>query len=105
MVTRFKGHGSYGGRAGALRAFRRRAPGFDAGAYAGAFDQFCRVYDTAVASIEVHRTERDKHNYYAEAEDIDFDRCMQDLERHLPGYGKEIKARILHWVIFWHYLK
>ena len=105
VVIRFKGHGAYKGRAGALRAFKRRAPEYDHHIYEAAFDKFCHVYDTAVKAIEMFPSNREKKSRYAEFEDINYEKCLDYLEQEFPGYGKDIKSHILNWVIFWHYLK
>jgi hypothetical protein len=105
VVVRFKGHDSYKGRSGALRAFRKRAPGYDLPVYESAFDSCCDIYDLAVIAIELFPAAREKTSKYAEFEDIDFARCMQHIECVFPGDGEGIKKQILNWVIFWHYLK
>ena len=105
VVIRFRGHDAYQGRAGALRAFRRRAPGFDTGDYETAFDRYCAVYDLAVKAITMFPSDHESGSRYAQFEDIDFGRCLAHMDQVLPGQGTDIKVQILHWVIFWHYLK
>ena len=104
VVIRFKGHGAYQGRPGALRAFRRRAPGYEASTYEQGLDIFCEVYDLAVKAIRLFPAAQQSKGKFAKYEDIDADQCMSYLERVLPGQGTGIKRQILNWVIFWHYL-
>jgi len=105
VVVRFKGHGSYKGRSGALRAFKKRAPNFEPNEYEIAFDRFCAVYDLAVSAIQQFPSERESKSKYAKFEDIDFEKCLCYIDHVLPGYGATMKKQILGWVIFWHYLK
>ncbi len=106
VAVRLKGHGSYGGRDGALKALTRRAPGFAEEEYRAVLDLFCRVYDRAVDAIRRHRAGLPgEGNCLAAYEDIDFDACLAELETIGPGVATEQKASILNWVIFWHYLK
>jgi hypothetical protein len=106
VVIRFKGHGSYKGKSGALRALARRAPGFSRDEYRAVFDSLCRVYDQAVEAIRRHPAERpEKQGRFAEFEDIDFDACMVELEAIGPGMATKQNREILTWVIFWHHLK
>ena len=106
VVIRLKGHGSYRGEAGALRALARRVPGFAQEEYRAAFDFLCRVYDRAVEAIRRHPAERPgKTSRFAEFEDIDFDACLGELEEIQPGVATKQKREILTWVIYWHYLR
>lgn len=105
VVVRFKGHDSYKGKAGALKTFRKRAPDYETAAYETAFDYFCDIYDLAVVAIALFPAATEKSSIYAEFEDIDFDACLDYLQQMLPEYSADIKAQILKWVIFWHYLK
>jgi hypothetical protein len=106
VVIRLKGHGSYKGEPGALRALAKRAPGFSRDEYLAVFDSLCQVYDRAVDAIRQHPAERpEKEGQFAEFEDIDCDVCMGDLEAIEPGVATKQKQEILIWVIFWHYLK
>jgi hypothetical protein len=106
VVVRFKGHGSYKGEAGALKAMRRRAPGFSDEEYRAAFDMLSQVYDRAVDAIRRHWVHRpEKKSRFSEFEDIDHDACMRELETIEPGVAIREKWQILNWVIFWHYLK
>ena len=106
VVIRFKGHGSYKGHSGAIKALSRRGPGFEAAAYQTTFDSFCELYDKAVDAIERHPAARpDKKSIYAEFEDVDFEACMRELDMIHPGSALAEKKEILNWVIFWHYLK
>ncbi len=106
VVIRFKGHGSYKGRPGALKALARRAPGFTEDEYRVVLDLLCQVYDRAVEAIQIHRVERpEKTSRYAQIEDIDHNACMAELETIEPGVATMPKWHILNWVIFWHYLK
>lgn len=105
VVIRFKGHGSYKGRAGALKAFKKRTPGYDSLVYEGTLDNFCEVYDLAVKAIELFPAKREKTSKYSEFEDINFEKSLEYINQVLPEYGKNIKDQILNWVIFWHYLK
>lgn len=105
VVVRFKGHDSYGGAKGALKALARRSGGSPEQCR-DAFDALCTVYDRAVDAIQRHRTEYPRGTRrYAEPSDIDFDACMTELDEIEPGKAMEQKGRILNWVIFWHYLK
>jgi hypothetical protein len=105
-VIRFKGHGSYKGEQGAIRALARRAPGFESEEYRALFDLLCRVYDRAVEAIGRHPADRPgKQSRYAEYEDIDHGACLAELEQIEPGVAVPEKRAILSWVIFWHYLK
>jgi hypothetical protein len=106
VVVRFKGHGSYKGEAGALKAMKRRAPGFSDEDYRATFDMLSQVYDRAVDAIQRHPAHRpEKTSRFAELEDIDCDACMRELETIEPGVAVGEKWQILNWVIFWHYLK
>ena len=84
VVIRFKGHGAYKGRAGALKAFRKRAPTYDPLIYETAFDKFCLVYDLAVITIGIFPSNNESNGKYAEFEDIYFEKCM-DYLRPLSG--------------------
>ncbi len=106
MVIRCKGHGSYKGDQGAIKALARRAPGFESEEYRALFELLCRVYDRAVEAIRRHPAERTgKRSRYAEYEDIDHEACMAELERIEPGVAVSEKRAILSWVIYWHYQK
>ena len=106
VVIRLKGHGSYRGEAGALRALAGRVPGFAQEEYRAVFDLLVRVYDWAVEAIQRHPAERPgKTSRFAKFKDIDFDACMIELEEIEPNVASEQKRDILHWVIYWHYLK
>ena len=106
VAIRFKGHGSYQGESGALRALTRRAPGFSRAEYRATFGLLCRVYDRAVAAVQRHRAvEPASQSRIAAYEDIDFDACMGELETIAPGAAREAKRAILSWVIYWHYLR
>jgi hypothetical protein len=106
VVIRFKGHGSYKGEAGALKAMRRRAPGFSDEDCRAAFDMLSQVYDRAVDAIQRHWVHRpEKKSMFSEFEDIDHDACMRELETIEPGVGTRQKQAILNWVIFYWYLK
>jgi hypothetical protein len=106
VVVRFKGHDSYKGEAGALKAMARRAPGFSQDDYRAVFDMMSQVYDRAVDAIERHRVDRpEKTSPFSEYEDIDNAACMKELETIEPGVATREKWQILNWVIFWYYLK
>jgi hypothetical protein len=106
VVIRLKGHGSYNGQPGALRALAKRAPGSSQAEFRAVFDLLCRVYDLAAEAIQRHPAERpEKQGRFAEFEDIDFDACMVELEAIEPGVATKQKREILTWVIYWHYLK
>jgi hypothetical protein len=106
VAIRLKGHGSYEGRSGALRALARRAPGHTAEEYRTVLDLLCRAYDRAVEAIREHRVDRpEEAGRLAEFEDIDFDACLAELEAIGPGVAPSERRAILTWVIFWHYLK
>jgi hypothetical protein len=106
VTIRFRGHGSYGGEKGALKALRRRAPGYTLDEYRAVFAFFRTVYDRAVEAIPTHLAHRpDKTTNFAESEDIDFDACMAKLDEIEPGLAAREKGWILNWCIFWHYLK
>lgn len=105
VVIRFKGHGSYKWRAGSLKAFKKRTPGYKPFVYEETLDKFCEVYDFAVQAIDRFPAKREKTSKYSEFEDIDFEKCMEYINQILPGYGENIKYQILNWVIFWHHLK
>jgi len=106
VVIRFKGHGSYKGVTGALKALTRRASGFSHEEYQAVFDLLSGVYDRAVEAIQKHPAKRPaKRSQFAEFEDIDFDACMTELETIEPGVATKEKKALLQWVIFWHYLK
>jgi hypothetical protein len=92
VVIRFKGHGSYKGEPGALRALTKRAPGFSRDEYRTVFDFLFRVYDGAVDAIRRHPAERpEKEDRFAGFEDIDFDACMVELEAIEPGVATKQK--------------
>src|SRR4051794_37504518 len=106
VVIWLKGHGSYNGQPGALRALAKRAPGSSQDEYRAVFDLLCRVYDLAAEAIQRHPAERpEMEGRFAEFEDIDFDACMVELEAIEPGVVTKQKREILTWVIFWNYLK
>jgi hypothetical protein len=106
VVIRFKGHGSYEGVPGALKALARRAPDATEEDRRTALELLCRAYDRAVEAIQIHRAERPgKLSRFAEFEDIDFDACLAELEASEPGVATEQKRYILTWVIYWHYQK
>src|SRR4051794_20770875 len=106
VVVRFKGHGSYKGEPGAVRALAKRGPGSTQDESRAVFDLLCRVYDLAAEAIQRHPAERpEKQGQFAEFEDIDFDACMVELEAIEPGVATKQKREILTWVIFWNYLK
>lgn len=106
VTIRFRGHGSYGDEKGALKALRRRAPGPTPDEYLAVFGFLGRVYDRALEAIPRHLAYRpDKTSIFAEAEDIDFDACMAELDEIEPGLAAREKGWILNWCIFWHYLK
>ena len=104
VVIRFKGHDSYKARKGAIKAFKKRVPGYEDAIYDLAFDSFCRVYDLSVEAIELFPANGSKGKY-SQAEDINSDACLKYIDQVLPGYGNKGKTQILDWVIFWHYLK
>jgi hypothetical protein len=106
VTIRFRGHGSYGDEEGALKALRRRAPGYSPGEYLAVFEFLTTVYDRAVAAIPRHPAHRpDKTTNLAETEDIDHDACMAELDEIEPGLAAREKVWVLNWCIFWHYLK
>jgi hypothetical protein len=107
VVVRFKGHGSYGGEQGALKALARRTASSPEQCRE-AFNVLCGVYDRAVEAIARHRNAADRPSEeprYAAPDDIDFDACMRELDEIEPGSAMSQKGQILNWVIFWHYLK
>jgi hypothetical protein len=74
--------------------------------YRAAFSLLNRVYDQAVLAVSNHRrwpTQPPKR--FAEFEDIDMQACLADLERIAPNRAQRQKKTILHWVIYWHYLR
>lgn len=106
VAIRFRGHGSYGDEAGALKALRRRVPGHTPEEYRATFDFLRAVYDRAVEAIPrhvVHRPEKTRN--VAELEDIDFAACMRELDEIEPGLAPGAKGTILNWCILWYYLK
>ncbi len=106
VAIRLKGHGSYGGADGALKALARRAPGITEEERRAALDLMCRLYDRAVEAIDIHRAGRPgDRSRHAEFEDIEFDACLEELEAIRPGVATGQKRAILNWVIYWHYLK
>jgi hypothetical protein len=106
VVVRFKEHDQYKGEAGALKALKRRAPGFSDDDCRAAFDLMSRVLDRAIDAIGRHRVHRpDKKSRFSEPEDIDQDACMRELETIEPGVATGEKWGMLNWAIFWHYLK
>jgi hypothetical protein len=106
VVIRFKGHSSYKGQPGALRALAKRAFDSSRAESRAAFNLLSRVYDLAAEAIQRHPAERpEKQGQFAEFEDIDFGACMVELEAIEPGVATKQKREILTWVIYWHYLK
>lgn len=106
VTIRFKGHRSYGNEKGALRALRRRAPGYAPEAYQSAFHFLCQVYDSAREAVPTHRVHRpEKATNIAEFEDIDYAACMNELDAIEPGVALREKQWILNWCIFWYHLK
>jgi len=106
VAIRFRGHGSYGNEAGALKALRRRAPGYTPDEYRAAFEFLVAVYDRAVDAIPRHPAHRpEKKTDVAEFEDINYAACMKELDGIEPGLAEREKRWILNWCIFWHYLK
>ncbi len=106
VTIRFRGHRSYGGEAGAIRALRRRAPGPTPEEYRSAFEFLLTVYDRAVEAIPSHPAHRpEKGTDLAEFEDIDFAACLGELDEIEPGLATREKRWILNWCIFWCYLK
>jgi hypothetical protein len=105
VVVRFKGSGSYKGEAGAIKAMRRRAPGFSDDEYRAVFEMFCQVHDLAVEAIQRHPAERpEKKRRVCEFEDIDYAACMGELETIEPGVAVREKGSMLNWVILVYYL-
>ncbi len=104
VVRRFKGHNSYGGVQGALKALARRSGGSPEQCRE-AFDVLCRVYDRAVEAIGRHRGAEYARRKVRYAAPIDFDACMRELDEIEPGKAMNEKGQILDWVIYWHYLK
>jgi hypothetical protein len=106
VVIRFKGHRSYGGEKGALKALRRRAPGRSTEAYRSVFDVLCAIYARAEAAIPRHRLERpETTSNFVEFEDIDYAACLREMDEIEPGAAMAEKRWILNWCIFWYYLK
>jgi hypothetical protein len=106
VAIRFRGHDSYGNEKGALKALRRRAPGFAPDEYRAAFEFFVAVYDRAVAAIARHPAHRpEKASRFVEFEDVDYAACLGELDEIGPGLAAREKSWILNWCIFWHYLK
>jgi hypothetical protein len=103
VVIRFKGHRSYGGEQGALKALKKRT-GFLAEECREAFDALCKVYDRAVDVLPGH-TASPPGARFAALTDVDFDACMREINAIAPGEAMLQKGQILNWVIFWHYLK
>ncbi len=106
VVIRFKAHDRYRSEAGAVRALKRRAPGYTDEEYQAAFSLLNWVYDQAVLAVSSHRrgpTQPPKR--FAEFEDIDVQACLANLERIAPNRAQRQKKTILHWVIYWHYLR
>lgn len=106
VTSRFKAHGAYGDKKRAIKALRRRAPGFTPEEYEAVFDFLCNVYDRAVAAIPNHPAERpEKTSEFAEFADIDYAACLNELNAIEPGLAIKEKHGILNWCIYWHYLR
>lgn len=106
VVIRFKAHERYRSEAGALRALKRRAPGYPEEEYRTAFSLLSRVYDQAMLAVKRHRRPpMTPPNHFAAFEDIDVQICLVELDRIAPNAAQRQKKTILHWVIYWHYLR
>lgn len=106
VTCRFMAHDTYGSKDRAIKALRKRAPGFTLGEYDAVFDCLCNVYDRAAAAIPKHLADRpEKTSKFAEFEDVDFVACLSELDEIEPGAAMNEKHRMLNWCIFWLYLK
>ena len=84
VVIRFKGFNTYGTWEKAVKALRRRAPGFTDTEYELLFLKLSDLFDRAVELI-FSRSERvfpkreNKNRQYAEFEDVDYQYCLERL--------------------------
>jgi hypothetical protein len=106
VTIRFRAHRSYGSEKGALKALRRRAPGYTPDEYQAVLQFLCKVYDRAKLAVPRHVLNRpDKTSKFDDFEDIDYAACLRILNRFKPGVALREKRWILNWCIFWYYLK
>jgi len=106
VVVRLKAHNQYKRSVNlAVRALKRRAPGFEDYEYKDAIDFLCSIYDNVADIVKHYPVDQTKQGLYAKYEDIDFALCMKNLDKLRPGYAFEQKRGILGWAIYWHYLR
>ena len=110
VVIRFKGFNTYGTWERAVKALRRRAPGFSDTEYEILFVKLTDVFDRAVELI-FSRSEkvfpnRGKQNaQYAEFEDVDYHYCLEQLRASKSHISESANQQIMSWVIHHYYLK
>lgn len=109
VVIRFKGFNTYGTWEKAVKALRRRAPGFTDTEYELLFLKLSDLFDRAVELI-FSRSERvfpkreNKNRQYAEFEDVDYQYCLERLRASKSHISQSANQQILSWVIHYYYL-
>ena len=107
VVRRLNSFGSYGSLQGARKALARRCPGRAETDYARVLEYLDSLYAIARNAVDSYQVSKpnSKRKRVSRFEDIDFDRCLAELDRARPGYAVAAKTEILSWVIQWHYLR
>jgi len=96
----------HGDRTRAMRALTRRTPGFTRTEREAALDLFCEAYRIARDAVPRHVLDRpDKTSRYAEADDIDFEALLAEVDQVRPGWAMKQKKIVASWAILYCYLK
>ena len=110
VVIRFKGFNTYGTWERAVKALRRRAPGFSDTEYEILFVKLTDVFDRAVELIfsrseKVFPKRKKRNPQYAEFEDVDYQYCLDRLRASKSHISESANQQIMNWVIHYYYLK
>ena len=106
VVWRFHTYDQYGkDQNKAIRALRKRAPGYSAGFYQEQFELNLKLLVATIAAVQKAPRDFKPENKYSDFSDIDQDYVMANLRSAFPWLTADALKEHLGMVIYWYYLR
>ncbi len=106
VVWRFHAYDAYGKEPKkAIRALKKRAPGFPASFYEEQFERNLKLLIATIEAVGKAPKHFKPENIYSDFSDVDQDYVMNALRSTFPGQADEILKEHVGMVIYWYYLR
>jgi len=105
VVVRFREHDQYGSWEKAVKAFKRRVPGYDDAIYEFVLRFFCDLLDQTIPIVGQTRLPLAFQLSHKESKQ-EYEAAVSLMKQRYPTVrDRVLLSTFINWVNFWHYLK